>query len=214
MIGKQLHNHSVPVQEFSLEKNQTVKRILVFIKTHLPEFEKLFRSSTLTINLEDDISKELLRFFNDKARIENLLFQFNEKKGVDFTVFILRPFTMGASSIFMIEAKRLDKNKRDYVSGRTGGIERIKREQDEFGKHLNIGAMLGYIQNENQLFWENRINSWIDDLIHKETDLIWNFKDKLQTDTEIADYSSSHQKVSGKMITLFHYWIMLNEIRN
>ena len=210
MISKQLHNHSMLGQEFSLQKNQTVKRILLFIKNHLPEFENLFRQSQLDIKLEDEISKELLRFFNDKARIDNLLFQFNEKKGVDFTVFLAHPFTMGASSIFMIEAKRLEKTKRDYVAGRTGGIERIKREQDEFGKHLSSGAMLGYIQSENRLFWENRINSWIDDLINKETDLIWNSNDKLHTDTKLAEYSSLHQKVSGNVITLFHYWITLN----
>lgn len=210
MIGKQTHNHSLIVQEFSLEKNQTVKRILVFIKSNLPEFENLFHQSQLNIKLEDEISKELLRFFNDKARIENLLFQFNEKKGVDFTVFLAYPFTMGASSIFMIEAKRLDKDKRDYVFGRTGGIERIKREQDEFGKHLNYGAMLGYIQIEDRLFWENRINSWIDDLINEETDLIWISDDKLKANTKQADYSSLHQRVSGNLITLYHYWITLN----
>lgn len=209
MIGKQTHNHALVVQEFSLEKNQTVKHILVFIKSHLPEFENLFRQSQFNFTLEDEISKELLRFLNDKARTENLLFQFNEKKGVDFTVFLAYPFKMGASSIFMIEAKRLDKDKRDYVFGRTGGLERIKREQDQFGKHLSSGAMLGYIQSENRLFWENRINFWIDDLISKQTDLQWNSGDKLHPNTEFADYSSLHQKISGNSITLFHYWINL-----
>jgi len=129
MIAKQSHNHSIQVSDFSFEKNQTVNRILMFIKNGLPEFESLFKNANYDFRLEDDISKELLRYFNDKSRSENLLFQFNEKKGIDFTVFLAHPFRMGASSIFMVEAKRLSKEHRDYVSGRTGGIERIKREK-------------------------------------------------------------------------------------
>jgi hypothetical protein len=85
MISNQSHSHSVPVSDFSLEKNQTVNRILIFIKNTLPDFQTLSSTSDCNLRLEDDISKELLRFFNDKSRVENLFFQFNEKKGVDFT---------------------------------------------------------------------------------------------------------------------------------
>jgi len=123
MIGNQSHNHLVQVSDFSFEKNQTVNRILIFIKNNIPEFESLFNAANSIFRLEDDISKELLRFFNDKSRSENLLFQFNEKKGVDFTVFLAHPFRMGASSIFMVEAKRLSKSHYDYVSGRTGELK-------------------------------------------------------------------------------------------
>ena len=210
MIGDQSHKSPLVIKEFSIEKNQAIKRGLVFIKEILPEFEKLFHQSGINISKEDEISKELLRYFNDKARSDNLLFQFNEKKGVDFTVFLLHPFTMGASSIFMIEAKRLAKKKYDYVSGRTGGIERIKREQEEFGKHLKYGAMIGYIQDENHGFWENRVNAWIDDLIETETDIEWNVNDKLKSNSELADFTSVHERISAKPITLYHYWIILN----
>ncbi|MRT92234.1 hypothetical protein [Ancylomarina sp. 16SWW S1-10-2] len=209
MIGEQTHNHSIQVQDFSLEKNQTVKRILIFIKNTLPEFESVFKKSEITFNLEDDISKELSHFFNDKARSENLLFQFNEKKGVDFTIFTF-PFTMGASSIFMIEAKRLSKKHYDYVSGRTGGIERIKKEQDEFGKHLNQGAMIAYIQDNDLNYWENRINSWIEDLIKKDTDIEWQKNDLLIVNNQFSNYTSMHSRVSKEAITLYHYWISVN----
>ncbi len=209
MIGNQSHNHSVRVQDFSLDASQTANRILIFIRDTLPEFETIYKESNMEIPLEDDISKELFRFFNDQARSENLCFQFNEKKGVDFKIFV-HPFSMGASSIFMIEAKRLSKSHYDYVSGRTGGIERFKREQDEFGDHLNYAAMIGYIQNEDELFWENKINSWIDDLIQKETDIVWGAKDKLIRDGQLSDFSSIHERVSKESIKLYHFWLSLN----
>lgn len=210
MIGNQQHNRPAQVSEFSLDKNQTTTRILVFIKNTLPEFETLFNSANCNFHIEDDISKELLRFFNDKARSENLLFQFNEKKGVDFTIFLAQPFKMGASSIFMIEAKRLSKKHYDYVAGKTGGIERIKREQDEFGNHLTSGAMIAYIQDHDKSFWENRINTWIDDLIKQETDIDWDKNDRLVPNNKLSDYISHHKKVSKQCITLYHYWIALN----
>ncbi len=210
MIGEQSNNHSVQVSDFSFDKNQTVNRILIFIKNSLPEFQALFKSSDCNFRLEDDISKELLRFFNDKSRSENLLFQFNEKKGVDFDVFLAHPFIMGAKSIFMVEAKRLSKVHYDYVSGRTGGIERIKREQSEFGSHLNNGAMIAYIQNHDVQYWENRINKWIDDLITKETDIDWSEKDKLFSSAQLSDYISIHKRVSKAPITLYHYLVVLN----
>lgn len=209
MIGNQSYNHSVQVSDFSFVKNHTVNRILIFIKNTLPEFETLSKTADCKFRLEDDVSKELFRFFYDKARSENLLFQFNEKKGVDFTVYI-NPFMMGAKSIFMIEAKRLSKSHYDYVSGRTGGIERIKREQDEFGKHLNHGAMIAYIQDNNIEFWEKRVNSWINDLITKDTDIEWNEQDKLVVNNKLSDFTSIHKRVSKDKITLFHYWIALN----
>lgn len=117
---------------------------------------------------------------------------------------------MGVPSIFMIEAKRLSKKHRDYVSGRTGGIERIKNEQDDFGLHLNAGAMVGYIQEENREYWLNKINARIDDLINKETDIIWQESDKLVPEKNLSDYKSIHSRKSKEAITLYHYWITLN----
>jgi len=151
----------------------------------------------------------LARFFNEKAWLQNLYFRFNEKKGVDFTIYV-NPFKMGVPSVFMIEAKRLSKIHRDYVAGRTGGIERIKKEQDEFGKHLNYGAMIGYIQDENIEYWKNKINGWITDLIIEVTDIDWQEQDKMIAEDTISDFKSIHSRISKESITLYHYWITLN----
>lgn len=153
MISNQAHNQPISVKEFSLSENHTIHFILVFMKNHLSDFESKFKESNLGIKKEDEISKKLSIYLNTKARNENLFFQFNEKKGVDFTIFQVNPYKMGVPSIFMIEAKRLSKDHRDYVSGPTGGIARFKKEQDEYGSHLNYGAMFGYIQNENKEYW-------------------------------------------------------------
>ena len=209
MIGNQIHNQSINVKEFSLPENHTVQCILVFIKNSLPEFETVFKQSDIEIHKEDEISKKLSWFFNDKARSQNLFFQFNEKKGVDFTIFV-DSFNMGASSVFMIEAKRLSKKHRDYVLGDTGGIERIKREQDDFGKHLNYGAMIGYIQDEDQQYWETKVNGWIANVINIETDIVWQEEDKLKANDRYSDYISIHSRISQSPIKLFHYWIALN----
>jgi len=209
MIGNQTHNQIFTVNEFSLPDNQTIQRVLSFIQYTLPEFESGFKQAHLMIHKEDDISKELSRYFNDKARTQNLLFQFNEKKGVDFTIYVT-PYILGASSISMIECKRLSKKHYDYVSGDTGGIERFKREQDDFGKHLDRGAMIGYIQDMNHDYWHNKVNSWIEDLIIKDTDVVWEQKDKLLISDEISNFKSLHVRISEKPITLYHYWIALN----
>lgn len=209
MIGDQSNNQSTIVQGFSLQQNYTIDRILVFVKNELPEFEVIFKESGTEIYKEDDISKELSRYFNDKARDQNLFFQFNEKKGVDFTVYV-QPYSLGVGPIFMIEAKRLSNKHRDYVFGKTGGIERIKREQDDFGKHLSHGALIAYVQGENQGFWHNKINRWIQDLIEAKTNIIWQEEDKLIPNNPISDYVSKHSRVSKTKITLNHFWINLN----
>ncbi|NQU86193.1 MAG: hypothetical protein HQ541_10575 [Mariniphaga sp.] len=209
MISNQTHNQSIAVTEFSLTENHTVQRILVFIKNSLPEFESSFRESNFPIHKEDDISKKLTWFFNDKARSQKLYFQFNEKKGVDFTIYV-NPFKLGAPSIFMIEAKRLSKSHYDYVSGETGGIERIRREHEDFGKHLNQGAMIGYIQDENHEYWLNRINKWIEELMNKKTDIVWQEEDKLIAENKLSEFKSIHSRKSKEPITLYHYWIALN----
>ena len=209
MIGKYSHNQSVIVKEFSLPENQTIQKVLSFIRYTLPQFESDFKVAHLTIYKEDDISKELSRYFNDKARTQNLLFHFNEKKGVDFTIYVT-PYNIGASSLSMIECKRLSKKHYDYVTGDTGGIERFKREQDDFGKHLNQGVMIGYIQDMNHEYWHTKVNNWIEDLIVKETDIVWEQNDKLIVNDEISNFKSFHDRVSEKPITLFHYWVALN----
>jgi len=211
MISRQSHNQPKPITEFSLPENSTTHRILVFIKNSLPEFEKEFKNANLQIHLEDDISDELVRFFNNAAIKQNLIFQFNAKIGVDFTIFV-HPTKIGTPSIFMIEAKRLGLGRPhyDYVNGRNGGIERFKREQEGFGEHLRISAMIGYIQEERIEYWEERINERINQQIINRTELVWGEEDKLVPDHKYSNFISNHLRVSDTSIKLYHFWVSLN----
>lgn len=206
MISSQETYQSKTVKDFSLSENSTVHRVLIFIKVSLHEFEKEYKQSRININLEDEISEQLCLFFNSKAGVQNLLFNFNAKIGVDFTIYVL-PFQLGFPSIFMIEAKRLSKAHYDYVTGKNGGIERFKREQFGFGKHLNFAAMIGYVQDCNSEYWISKINGWIDNLIQKPTNNVWSNDDKLSADKLYADFVSKHLRISNTSITLFHFWI-------
>lgn len=208
MLREQLNTTGQAKLEFSIPGNSTVQRILVFLKSSLIEFEHAFKTSQIQIHREDDISGQLALYFQSKAKDENLLFDFNPKVGVDFGIHI-SPIQLGAKPIFMVEAKRLDKSHKDYVKNPNGGIERFKREQDGFGKHLNQSAMVGYIQQETKEYWETKINGWIEDLI-ETTDIVWNNEDKLLQNYPVSDFVSNHQRITGKPITLYHFWINLN----
>ncbi len=209
MLREQQNTRELANREFSIQKNSTVQYILVFLKNSLIEFEQAFKTSQIQIHREDDISGQLALHFQSKAKNENLLFDFNPKVGVDFGIHI-SPMQLGAKPIFIVEAKRLSKSHKDYVKNPNGGIERFKREQDGFGKHLTQSAMIGYIQQENRAYWSTKINRWIDELIESETDIVWNNEDKLIKNDNISDYISYHQRVTEKSITLYHFWVNLN----
>jgi hypothetical protein len=56
MIKSQSNIQARIVSEFSLPEHQTIKRILLFLKTVLPEFERDFQAVKQAIVLEDAIS--------------------------------------------------------------------------------------------------------------------------------------------------------------
>lgn len=209
MLREQLDITQQAKREFSIPENCTVQRILVFMKSSLVEFENEFKTAQPHIHREDDISGQLALHFQAKAKNMNWLFDFNPKVGVDFGIHI-SPMQLGAKPIFIVEAKRLSKSHKDYVKNPNGGIERFKREQDGFGKHLIQSAMIGYIQQENKVYWETKINSWVEELIKSETDVVWNESDKLIQNNSVSDFISSHQRISGNPISLYHFWINLN----
>jgi hypothetical protein len=171
MISKAISNSHSPQIELNLPKNQTLNTILNFVKEALPIYEYEFKNSNIQLHLEDDISRELACFFADKAKENSLIFRFEPKHGVDFSVSIC-PYKIGSLPIFVIEAKRLYKGSKDYVYGETGGIERFKRELPGYGKHLINGAMIGYIQDFDENYWFNRVNNWILSKISSPLDLL------------------------------------------
>lgn len=209
MIKSQSNIQAQIVSEFSIPEHQTIIRILLFLRSVLPDFEHDFKIDRPKIYLEDDISEQLLLYFQVKAKDENLLFSFNAKKGVDFRIQVA-PFKLGADPLFVIEAKRLSKQHYDYVKGETGGIERFKRECFGFGKHLSTSAMIGYIQELDKEDWLKKINLWIEEAILNDADIIWTEDDKLIAENKLSHYISKHIRSSGTTIVLYHFWLSLN----
>jgi hypothetical protein len=123
-------------------------------------------------------------------------------------------------AFFVLEAKRLDTlekyREREYIianKSNGGGIERFKR--DKHGNGLVLSGMIGYIQIDDFDTWKDKINSWIDEEIKSpsSSDLIWITNDKLveeNQNTQTAQYTSIHNRLSKKDINLTHLWIKLN----
>jgi len=214
MLRNQMDDASQNNAEFPLlPPTQTVSFILGFLEQWLPVFCTAYQSSQDFSHLEDEISKELLFFLDAKAKPTSLLIHFDAKKGVDFLIRVLPP-KINAKVIFLIEAKRLSKKHYDYVQGRTGGIERFKREQDGFDQHLAVSAMLGYVQENTFTYWHNRINAWIEVLIEQtdiNDDIRWDQQDLLKeysaSTAQIARYTSIHSRKTQKNIELHHFWL-------
>ena len=201
----------------SLPPNQTIISILEFLESWLLIFRNEY-VSTMSSALEDDISENLFHFLQAQAKSNNLLFYFNAQKGVDFLIRV-SPFVMSAPPIFVIEAKRLPPtNPKDYVQGRTGGVERFKREQDGFALRLNECAMLGYVQKYTFNYWYEQVNHWIGQLIDQgdtQNKIYWGENDKLvelPPKTEyIAKYISTHSRKTQETLTIRHFWLNMQQ---
>ncbi|MFC1595892.1 hypothetical protein ACFL4D_01235, partial [Candidatus Margulisiibacteriota bacterium] len=104
------------------------------------------------------------------------------------------------------------KEKGRYIE--SGGVERFKKEIH--GKGLNYSAVIGYVQEQDFKYWEQQINSWIDQLLAGQipSAATWEEKDRLvheDVNTDIARYKSENAREQNS-ITLFHLWV--NMVKN
>jgi len=183
----------------------------------LPDFRAEYLPMYLS-SLEDRISENLHLYLQAKAKTNDLLFHFNEKKGVDFLIYI-EPRAMFAKPIFVIEAKRLPSsdNGKQYVVGRTSGadgIERFKCEQEGFVINRNRCAMIAYVQEHTFEYWFERINRWFSELIvanENYDDFDWEESDKLlklSFKTEhMATFTSNHSRKTLPRLMIHHFWL-------
>lgn len=127
-------------------------------------------------------------------------------------------------SFFSMEAKRLanlgSNRLMEYLIGRyekgkyknCGGVERFK--QGIHGRKLDYGAIIGYVQENDFVYWYKLINSWVEELINKKipSPANWSLKDKLQ-EKYIKSTTAKFLSVNSRRddsITLFHLWSRLN----
>ena len=198
--------------DYSVESNHHIKKILGFLRNHLVGFAKDFvrtvnkkSADNIDINYENYISGELSTFLNNNVNQSGYIFCFRAE-GPDILVYQF-PHQVHIPELFVMEAKRLYRESKDYVSS---GIGRFKNK--EHGKNHDIAAMLGYVQKEDFNYWHGKVNSWIDDLIANPNDCIgWSEQDKITIIqvSEFGEYKSTHSRIKINPITLYHFWINL-----
>jgi len=125
-------------------------------------------------------------------------------------------------SLMPIECKRLPTPKgtkrdlREYVISQyssTGGIQRFKA--GHHGANHQIGAMIGYVQNENRDFWNKKVKEWIEGLV-KDKQKGWTTQDFLQPKSDdsalkLATLHSRHKRENSlPEMELNHLWIEMN----
>ena len=138
---------------------------------------------------------------------------------------VIQAFTKKQSA-YLYQAKRLTtsipKNReKEYVLGNdsaklSGGIERFKH--NVHGVNLEHSAIIGYVQNEDSMYWYNTINNWIQELIDGKikSSLNWISNDLLNNicgfaDLRLAKSVSESEKIDQTKISLNHYFINLCE---
>ncbi len=121
-------------------------------------------------------------------------------------------------TLLPIECKRLptprgkNREEREYViSGTTttGGIQRFKA--GHHGGAHSLAGMIGYLQQNSNTFWYDRVTTWIKGLYGPSS--TWSEKDllhSLSSDKKagLFTYRSSHKRGKGRSdIELRHLWI-------
>lgn len=121
------------------------------------------------------------------------------------------------------EAKRLNstlpkKREREYVLGEyesgkqvknSGGIERFKNLLH--GHDIHHACILGYVQSDTFDYWENKINSWIEEEINSPNDisLVWDENDILKmssSSSKVCEYISYSKRNDLPDIRMRHLW--------
>ena len=221
-------NFPESIGELSIPKqNRHIGAIITFIEFYLDDFIVIYFAEYSNIENETGITHELCSFFESKINEHPFYFHHEDRTNpdsgqspsVDFGVKTREPFGKFKSrqTIFSIEAKRLPTpgsgREKEYVhspSGKSGGIERFKKEIH--GEGLTHSAIFGYVQKENFEYWNKQVNVWIDELIQDKSQQIeWNEKDKLlkiSFNLWTAKLISNNRRKNDSIV-LYHYWLNL-----
>lgn len=206
-----------------LQPSAHVFSILSFLDNHLSGFVTKYSLEYSNISNEKGITQKLEMYLNPFLKIElstfNLTKEYVENSANGQSPQSDLGFYLDGEdkAIFCIEAKRLPTpgsgREKEYVfstSGKSGGIERFKKEIH--GEGLSHSAIIGYIQKNDFDYWFNQVNCWIDEILQdKQQEIEWNQNDKLITlskNKKIAKFQSVNKRKNNS-ITLFHYWLNL-----
>lgn len=212
----------------------SILEIINFISIQLP----FWRDDTNRIDEQSEpkLNAQVSKFLNYRAREYLPMFRFDHEepqqsnRSIDISVspetnmvIEARPYTI-YDPILVIECKRLpapspDREK-EYVSGHlpnkiSGGIQRFKLGLH--GAQYDLGAMIGYIQDQLDEDWLNLINKWIKELVAKPIGdgCIWSDDEILSllennTVSGTIKCNSKHQRYNNSSkIEIYHLWVSM-----
>lgn len=227
--------------KFDIEENKYQKEFISFLENKICEFPNYFYQTVCVQDLQDSIegenriTEQFHRFLTTKERSytytlisQEDIYHFvieNQTSGKGHRTYdiaiILGYENYNKGKILVIEAKRLptpgkDREK-EYLLGNYGGIERFKKGVHGQDVESGTAIILGYIQQETDEVWYNKINDWIDGEIAQSSNpsLNWNNEDKLICDVffqknTVKKYLSSHSRIHPlSKLRINHYWIDL-----
>ncbi len=226
---KDNHNSLSNIPNPSIKKGTIKEKLIEFLEETLYKFQEHFKGEVNSSeeNLNEQLGKTLSFFSKSQPFIFQAETKQKQSKGIDRRVDIgvFKHFS-DPNPFFTIEAKRLStsipKNReKEYVLGNdsaklSGGIERFKH--NVHGVNLDHSAIIGYVQNEDSMYWYNTINNWIQELIDEKikSSLNWISNDLLNNtcgfaDLRLAKSVSESEKIDQTKISLNHYFINLCE---
>lgn len=205
------------VKDFGFTPGKTIFKLIQYVEEALSTFQYVGDSGDYD-DWEDDISQELVRVLNTST--PNTPFYFDKqhknkrRRGSAFPD--IGVCVGNGPYFFHFEAKLFV---REYVYGRTGGIERFKREIhgieyiNSVSHQFAYSGILGYMLNNDFEYWQKKVNSWIQSRIHAKTDIEWTNQDKLNFDnakSRVAKLYSKNKTITSE-IQLVHLWVDLSK---
>jgi hypothetical protein len=223
---KDNHNSVSNIPNPSIKKGTIKENLIKFLEETLYKFQEQFKGEVNSSeeNLNEQLGKTLSYFSKSQTFIFQAETKQKQPKGIDRRVDIgvFKHFA-DPNPFFTIEAKRLttsipNNREKEYVLGNdsklSGGIERYKH--NVHGVNLDHSAIIGYVQNEDSIYWYNTINNWIQELIDGKikSSLNWISNDLLNntcgfTDLRLAKFISDSERTNQTKIILNHYFINL-----
>lgn len=167
-------------------------------------------SQILVIEVQKIISQSSFPFFVQIQFVDDV----NLTRGKP-DIFFFENSELGVNSkyLFFVEAKRLPSKtfETEYVMGekKNGGIERFKLGIHGKGKKEN--GIIGYVQDNDCIYWHNKINAWINNFAKTYSN--WNKSEKLNLVSSINKkfrYCNSVVLRKNSTMKLHHLLINLN----
>jgi len=221
MIAEEHQNIDVIKPVLSQNEGKAISCIINCMRLAITPFLQAYNLSESHSLNEDDLTQifytqvqTLLRDLNYPFHIGNQERDLTKQsKGIPDLFFYAHKLGKPPFSIFSIECKRLPapnkRREREYVVGNknNGGIERFKMEKH--GKGLNECGMIGFVQKETFLFWQQSVNAWISALSTRMPDF-WQTDEILaviESKKDFAFLQSIAHRISSKDIRFHHLWI-------